>query len=477
VNVLFVASEMAPYAKTGGLADVAGALPAYLARAGHDVRVVVPLYDSIDTKKWKFETAVESLEIELGAHRYQMKIFRVGSSPPTYFLHCPALYARGKIYTSDKDEHRRFLALQLGALALCRRVGFAPDIVHAHDWQTSLLPLYLKTMFKGDPHFAKSRSLLTIHNLNYQGGFPAEAGYDTNLARVSHLFHQDLLKAGRINFLLQGILYADGVSTVSPTYAKEIQTTAHGAGLDGFLRARKTTVVGILNGVDYDEWSPERDRFIPHKFSAADLAGKERNKQALLTALGLPYAQHVPVMGIVSRLVGQKGFNLVGGVMPGLLRKHGFQLVVLGSGEPGLEEMFTKLQSVFPRQVCFYKGFKNDLAHLIEAGSDMFVMPSRYEPCGLNQMYSLRYGTVPIVHRTGGLADTVKQWSAKTGKGTGFTFDHHDDAGLRHGVVAALDAYRDRAQWSRLVQNGMAENFSWDVQGKLYELVYQRMRA
>ena len=476
MNVLFVASEMAPFAKTGGLADVMAALPAYLARAGHDVRVVIPLYDSVDTKKHTFEWVMD-LEVPLGQHRYQTKIFRVGTAPPVYFVHCPALFARGRLYTSDADEHRRFLTLSFAALLLCQRLDFAPDIVHAHDWQTALLPMIIKTLFARDRRFANTRSLLTIHNLMYQGSFPAAVGPETNLSSVAHLFHQDLLAAGRVNFLLQGILYADGVSTVSPTYAREIQGPELGAGMDEYLRARSSTVVGILNGVDYDEWSPERDRFIPNRFSASDLSGKEANKEALLTALGLPYLPGTPVLGIVSRLVGQKGFSLLGGVMPDLLRRHGFQLVVLGSGEPALEDMFARLQRAFPRQVCFYNGFKNDLAHLIEAGSDMFLMPSRYEPCGLNQLYSMRYGTVPIVHRTGGLADTVRQWDPRTGRGTGFAFEHHDDAGLRWAVQAALATYRNPAQWRRLIDNGMAIDFSWNVQGKLYELVYNRLTA
>jgi starch synthase len=472
VKILFVASEMAPYAKTGGLADVMAALPRQLHRAGHDVRVVLPLYDKIDTSKARFE-AIHDLEIPLGAHRYAAKLVRSGSEPPVWFIHCPALYARGALYTNDADEHRRFLALCFGALLACRRTGFAPDVVHGNDWQSALLPLILRELFRGrDPLFARTATLLTIHNLNYQGTFRASVLPDTNLAGAAHAFHQDQLRDGRVNFLLHGILYAGGVSTVSPTYAREIQTPEHGAGLDPFLRARTTTVVGILNGVDYDEWSPERDRHLAHRYSAAELGGKERNKEALLNALGLRYVPGVPVIGIVSRLAGQKGFHLLDQVMPDLLHRHGFQLVVLGSGEPHLEAMFTRFQQAFPRQVCFYKGFSEPLAHRIEAGADMFLMPSRYEPCGLNQMYSLRYGTVPIVHRTGGLADTVRPWNPRTGEGTGFAFEHHDAPGVRWGVEAALAAYRDTGAWRRLVQNGMAQDFSWGKQAKLYEQVY-----
>ena len=468
MNVLFVASEMAPFAKTGGLADVMGALPAYLCRAGHDARVVMPLYDRVDTSKAVFHAAFD-ITVTLGAHRYAMKVFRVDGPPTVYFLHCPALYARPSLYTQDADEHRRFLALQWASLQICERVGFMPHVIHAHDWQAALLPMIVKA------RKLPIKTLLTIHNLMYQGSFPVAVGPDTELGRVSHLFHQELMNAGRLNFLLQGILFADGVSTVSPTYAKEIQGETYGGGLDPYLRARSSTVVGILNGVDYDEWSPEKDRFTAVKYSAGDLAGKEQCKQQLLTALGLPYQPGVPVVGVVSRLVSQKGFKLFDPVMFELLRTTGFQLVVLGSGEAALEGMFHELQRQFPRQVCFYNGFKNDLAHLIEAGADMFCMPSVYEPCGLNQLYSLRYGTVPIVHKTGGLADTVEQWNPRTGQGTGFAFEKHDTAGLRWALEAALTTYRDKAQWARLVGNGMAKDFSWDAQGRLYELVYSRL--
>jgi starch synthase len=338
------------------------------------------------------------------------------------------------------------------------------------------LPLLLKVRFAWDRLFATTKTLLTIHNLNYQGVFAASVLPDTGLADSAHLFHQDQLREGRINFLLHGILYANGVTTVSPTYAREIQTPEHGAGLDGFLRARSSTVVGVLNGVDYDEWSPERDALIPFAFSAADLTGKAKNKEVLLQKLGLPHFADVPVIGIVSRLAGQKGFALVGDVMPDLLRRHGFQLVVLGSGENRFEELFTQLAQTFPRQVAFYRGFSNELAHLIEAGSDLFLMPSVYEPCGLNQMYSLRYGTVPIVHKIGGLADTVQLWDPRDGTGDGFPFATFDGTGLRWAIESALATFRDATSWRKLMANGMAKNFSWDVQGKMYVDLYGRLK-
>jgi starch synthase len=477
VNILYLTSEVARYAKTGGLADVSAALPQHLRRAGHDVRVFLPYYSRVDDKGATLEVVLRDIEIRLGGHRYEVAIVRAErpGDAPVHLVHCPALYHRASIYTGDPDEHLRFLVLTRAAFEACGRMQFAPDVVHANDWQTALAPLTRKVRYSWDRIFDRTRTLLAIHNLNYQGTFRAEILADTGLSDAAHLFHQDQLREGRINFLLHGILYADGVSTVSPTYAAEIQTAEHGANLDPFLRARSSTVVGILNGVDYAEWSPEQDALIPARYSATSLAGKATNKAALLARFGLPHVAHVPVIGIVSRLAGQKGFALLEDVVPGLLRRHGFQLVVLGSGEPRFEQLFAGLAAAFPRQVGFYRGFSNELAHLIEAGADMFLMPSRYEPCGLNQMYSLRYGTVPIVHKTGGLADTVQLWDPRDRTGTGIVFDHYTGDGLRWAIEAALATYRDAAAWRALVDNGMAANFSWDKQGKLYEELYRRL--
>jgi starch synthase len=478
VNILFVTSEVAPFAKTGGLADVSAALPRYLHRAGHDVRVFLPYYGTLKLPPdAELEVVARDVAIRLGGHLYGVAIVaaRRANEPTVYLVHCPALYHRASLYTSDPDEHLRFLVLVRAAIEACQRMQFSPDIAHCNDWQTGLLPLVLEARYAWDRLFKPTRTLLTIHNLNYQGMFSSDIVPDTGLADSRHLFHQDQLRAGRVNFLLHGILYANGISTVSPTYAREIQTEEHGAHLDPFLRTRSASVVGILNGVDYDEWSPEKDTRIPHRYTAADRAGKALDKAALCARFSLPHVDGVPVIGIVSRLAGQKGFALVGEVMAPLLRRHGFQLVVLGSGESRFERMFDELAGAFPRQVGFYRGFSDELAHLIEAGSDMFLMPSIYEPCGLNQMYSLRYGTVPIVHKTGGLADTVELWDPATKRGNGVVFDHHDARGLAWAIEAALSLYQDKAAWQRLVANGMAQDFSWSAQGKLYEELYARL--
>lgn len=471
MRILSVASEMVPYSKTGGLADVVGALPVYLRRFGHDIRVFTPLYDKVDTSSLDLELLLDSMSIPLGPDRYVVKVFRDRANPTAYLVHCPALYFRGSIYTNHEDEHRRYLVLCYTALYASQRMGFQPQVIHCHDWQGAMMPLIVNTQFRWDRLFQESRTLLTIHNLNYQGSFPSHIVPDLNLGSDTNLLHQDFLREGRVNFLLHGVMYADGISTVSPTYAKEIQTPRYGAGMDPFLRERSSRVVGILNGVDYEVWSPETDAFIDHHYSVDDLSGKEGNKKALLEAMGLPYVQGVPLIGIVSRMASQKGFDLLPAVMPALLRRGDVQLVVLGSGDRRIERIFRSLQARFPRQVCFYKGFSNPLAHLIEAGSDIFLMPSRYEPCGLNQLYSLRYGTVPVVHKTGGLADTIHLQEPTTG----FPFEHFDARGLYWGLSTALKTYQNRDRWRQIMINGMTRDYSWTNQSRMYETLFQRL--
>jgi starch synthase len=467
---------MVPYAKTGGLADVMGALPRYLAARGHDVRVFMPWYDRVAAAVPQVDVVLEALDVKVGPYEFRTRIVRDRANPIAWFVQCAALFERGYIYGGQGDEHRRFLVLSQAALMTCQRTAYAPDIIQCNDWQSAMIPLMLRSQFAWDTLFAESKTVLTIHNLNYQGGFDAVILPELNLGGREHLLHQEYLKNGRINFLLHGVIYADVITTVSPTYAREIQTEEHGSGMDPFLRARKSSIVGILNGVDYNEWSPEIDPHIAQRYDAANPGLKEINKQALLQQMGLPYVPGVPLAGIVSRLVSQKGFELVGEALPKILAGRELQLVVLGSGEPRLEEMFHGLQRSFPRQVSFYRGFSNPLAHRIEAGADMFLMPSRYEPCGLNQMYSLRYGTVPVVHATGGLADTVELWNPRTQSGTGVVFDHHDAAGLAWALNATMRIYRDRSAWRRLMHNGMTRDYSWARQAAIYEQLFERMR-
>jgi starch synthase len=481
VNILFLSSEVAPFAKTGGLGDVSAALPRALHKRGHDVRLFMPMYSRIEQNKYRFRSidSLRGLKVMFGPRQFEVSIFAAqmpGSNMEVFFVHCPQLYGRHAIYAHDGDEHLRFLVLCYAALESAQRMRFAPDVVHCNDWQTAMVPLLLKTRFAWDGSiFGKTKSVLTIHNLNYQGAFPANILPDTGLLRSQHLLHQDLLKAGRINFLLHGIMYATAVTTVSPTYAREIRTPEYGAGMEPFLRARESTVFGILNGVDYDDWSPQADKHIPQRYDVDDWAGKERNKLALLSRAHLPVLPGVPLLGIVSRLTGQKGFDLLPDALALGLREGKFQLVVQGSGEKRFERMFHQLRDKYPRQVRFQTAFDNPLAHWIQAGSDFFLMPSRYEPCGLTQMYALKYGTVPIVRKTGGLADTVSLWSPRTGTGTGIVFDDYDAKAVHWALEAAFNIYRDRPVYRRLQHNGMTQNFSWDHQVQKYEQLYSKL--
>lgn len=428
-RVCHVTSEIAPYAKTGGLADVSAALPEYQRRAGHDARVFSPLYASMDVESSALAPVdgLENLGIETGTRTYPYSVYETrtpGAGVPVYFIHCPRLYDRDGLYTSDPDEHVRFVVLQRAAIESCQRLGWSPHVFHCHDWQTSLVPLYLKTLYAWDALFRNSRSVLTIHNLGYQGIFPARAVQDTGLARVKKYLHQEDLKAGRIGFLKTGLLYADLLTAVSPTYAEEIQTPELGVGLDGILARRSGSVVGILNGVDTAIWNPSTDPNLAHRYSAKSLWRKEKNKAVLLQELGLTYRKGVPVVGMITRLTYQKGVDLLEDVLPEVLEAYEMRLVVLGNGDADHESFFRKLQARFPEKVRFWCGFNAKLAHRIEAGADLFLMPSLYEPCGLNQMYSRIYGTVPIVRKTGGLADTVELWDPDTEEGSGIVFDH-----------------------------------------------------
>ncbi len=479
LKICFAVSELSPLVKTGGLADVAAALPRQLRRLGHDVRVFVPLYSTADLRQRSIRRldAIGEVPIQQGRRTHRVSFHALdhdGDEAAAHLVDCPELFHRPLLYTTDPDEPQRFGLLCRAVIECCQRLGWAPDVFHCNDWHAALVPLLLRTSYEWDRLFRASRTLVAIHNLGYQGVFPAAAIDELGLGSWRDRFDQDELRAGRIGFLRTGLQHADMISTVSPTYAREIQGEEHGMGLAGLLRARGDRLVGILNGVDYDEWSPETDRFIPHRYSAGDLAGKARNKADLLATLRLDSAGDRPLAGIVSRLSAQKGFELAFDVLPELLAGDRIRLVVLGQGEARYEDFFEQLQHRFPGRACFHRGFSDELAHRIEAASDLILMPSRYEPCGLNQLFSLRYGTVPVVRKTGGLADTVEP-ADEGGGGTGFVFEHFTPDGLRWALGRALDAYRDRERWARLVRNGMARDFSWDNQAPRYVELYRRI--
>ncbi|MDX1403853.1 MAG: glycogen synthase [Woeseiaceae bacterium] len=480
IKICLASSEFAPFAKTGGLADVCAALSAYLHRQGHDVRVLLPLYRRIQQSDLEFSKlrGCQDIPIRLGSHNVRYSIDEAqlpDSSQRIYFLRCPALYDRDGIYGGGDDEHFRFILLSRAAIEVCQRLGFAPDVIHCHDWHTASIPLYLKTVYAWDRLFSRTRTVLTIHNIGYQGIFGAERVGDLGLNGGEHELHQDDLSAGKINLLKTGVLHADVLTTVSPTYAREIQSDEYGMGLQDLIRARRESTFGILNGVDYDDWDPQNDALIPHPYSAKNLAGKRENKKALMQELGLSGRIDKPLIGMVSRLTSQKGIDLIESVMPRVLRSRNFAFAVLGSGEPRYEEFFSRLQKNFRGRVCYYQGHNNKLAHWIEAGADMFLMPSLFEPCGLNQMYSLRYGTVPIVRATGGLADTVELFDPATGSGTGIVFRDYDEPALDWALNTALDLFQDRKTWSKIMKNGMSKDFSWERQGSHYVDLFRKI--
>jgi starch synthase len=474
LNICSIASEVVPFAKTGGLADVASALSRQLTARGHDVRLFMPFYAQIRREQLE-ATRVETLQglsVVIGSHEFLVDIWRAclpGSTTPVYLVESDALYARPRLYTNDADEHRRFLALTRAALESCRRMKFRPHIVHSHDWHAAIAPLWLRSNYKADPVFAGTRSVLTIHNIGYQGGFSAADAADLDLGADAYLLHQDDLKAGGINVLKHGILHADAVTTVSPTYAREITTPRYGMGMEQALAARGGAVRGILNGVDYQEWDPRRDRYLPIHFTPQEIVKKGELKRNFLLRQNLkPIHGRVPLFGIVSRLTPQKGFDLLIEALPRLLQNHDVRLAAVGNGDARYEKFFTGLAERNRSRVMFFAGYDEALAHWIEGASDIFLMPSQYEPCGLNQMYSLRYGTIPIVRRTGGLADSVQHFDPATGTGTGIVFNDFDLPAMNWALDTSLQWFADATVWDRLVQNAMRQDFSWETQANEY---------
>ena len=482
LTVCLLASEVAPLSKTGGLADVSAALTKYLHTAGHDVRLFTPLYSSVDRTHLSLAPlpGLQDLRLELGTHRYRFSVLK-GRLPrtttPVYLVDCPELFARPSLYTTEPDEYLRFLAFTRAVFAACQHMQWSPQILHCNDWHTAFAPLFLKASYDWDQLFRHTRSVLTIHNIGYQGPFSAAALGDLNLGAKTYLLHQDDLRAGTINPLKHGILYADAITTVSPTHAKEICTDQYGMGMQYALRTRGTALTGILNGVDYDEWDPRHDRFLPQHYDAHRLEVKAQFKRTFLSRLGMSSEPDVPLAGIISRLASQKGIDLMFESLPEVLRWRDLSFVALGSGEPQYERFLSELQDEFPGRVVFRRGYDEEFAHWIEAACDLFLMPSRYEPCGLNQMYSLRYGTVPIVRKTGGLADSVEPYDPHTRLGTGIVFNDYDSEGLEWALNTALDLYAEPLHWEQMVRNGMSRDFSWERQGGLYVELYEKLLA
>jgi len=466
VRVVFVAPEGVPFSKTGGLADVVGALPKALAKLGHKLEVVLPRYRM--TKPGKPESRMQSLTLPLSAGFKFASVQNAGiaGKVQTFLVECPSIFDRAGMYQERGEDYpdnaMRFAAFSLAALELMKRSATPPDIIHCHDWQTALVPIYLRNLYQDDDFFRNTSVVFTIHNVGYQGLFPPHILPQISLH--AGLFTLDFLEYyGKVNLQKGGIVFSDFITTVSQKYAEEIQTPEFGLGLEGVFRSRKECLRGILNGVDYDVWNPATDKLIPARYSPENMSGKAVCKKALLERMGVkqPVVER-PILGIVSRFAPQKGFDLIAEIAEQLAAMD-LYVVALGTGDPVYENLFQHMAATYPDKFLVEIGFDNALAHQIEAGSDMFLMPSRYEPGGLNQLYSLKYGTVPVVRATGGLDDTIVTFDGLSG--TGFKF-----------IEQAIAAYRQPEAWRQLVQNGMRQDFSWGRSAEKYLEIYQTLQ-
>ena len=466
LKILFVTPEVEPFVKVGGLADMVGALPKELAALGHDVRIVCPAYGSVK-RVGEWRARPDSLGVDVGRTAHWARTWETvlpGAAVPVYFLENNDFFGAPEVYDSPwgsrEDNDLRFAFLARGALALCQQLAWMPDVVHCHDWTTGLLPMMLNTTLRDTP-LGRAATVLTIHNLEHQGYSPARV---INFARLPWAdFHRDqLVVGGAVNLLKAGLFHATKLTTVSPTYARESKTPAGGFGLDPVLRFRAGDLVGIVNGIDDVSWNPACDKTLPANYSAADLTGKAACKAALQEHFGLEVNPRIPLFGVVSRLAGQKGLDLLADALPHVLERMKVQVVLLGSGEAALEGTFKWAMHAYRGRFGAHLGFDGKLARRIQAGCDFFLMPSRAEPCGLTQMYAMRYGTLPIVRATGGLVDTVENFAEGQGRGTGFVFHDATAAALLHTVGWACATYYDRpGEFAGLQQRAMAQDFSW----------------
>jgi starch synthase len=472
VRVAFLSSEAVPFAKTGGLGDVAGALPKALVGEGVDACIVHPLYDTTD-RRLLDELVFDNLEVEWFGQTRRLNVWLSrAAGAPAFLIDAPVYFSRGKIY-GEPDDHFRFAFFSRAALSLLGRLGRAPDVLHGNDWQCGFAVAWLWAGRMWGGFLARTRSLLSIHNLAYQGLFdPAD------LWRMGYRHGEEMnvfMSNGVASSLKAGLMTCDAISTVSRRYSFEIQGPEQGYGLDWLLRQRSDRLIGITNGVDYDVWNPQTDPHVGAHYSAEDLSGKRECKLQLLRSFGLPEEPDRPVIATISRLIAQKGYDLIKQAAGQILETGAF-FVALGSGEHEYESFLQALRDAAPRRVGVYKGFNEPLAHQIEAGADVFLMPSLYEPCGLNQMYSMRYGTVPVVRATGGLDDTVEQFNPLTGDGTGFKFEHYSAQALIDKIREALYWYTQAPAWRKIQQNGMRVDNSWQAAARKYVSVYHALQ-
>lgn len=486
LKILFVTSEVVPFVKTGGLADVSAALPQTLTEMGHEVRIVVPKYGAIDERKFKIHEVVrlKDIPVKIGDKEVTFSLrssFLIGPKARVqiyfldnieYFGSRPSLYVDPVTGTDYPDNDERFIVLARSVFELILKLGWVPDIIHGNDWQCGLIPAYLKTVYNSYPELAHIKTVFTVHNLAYQGFFPKSSFHKTGLPDELNS-EKGIEIYGRLNFMKSGLMYSDIITTVSERYSEEITKDEEtSAGLKHVLLKRKKDLHGILNGIDDKLWNPLSDHLIPKQFSFKTIEDKYENKKALAEKFGLNYNENIPVFAAISRLVDAKGFDLIAEIIHDMM-KMDIHFILLGTGEKKYHKLFEDIQAKYPGKFSCYLGFSDELAHLIEAGSDIFLMPSRYEPCGLNQMYSLIYGTVPLVHETGGLADTVVKFNEKEETGNGFVFKKYDSQELLKEIRRAVKIYQDRKLWTKIIRNGMKGDFSWLSSAKKYVDLYK----
>jgi len=476
LKVLILSAEMVPFAKTGGLADVTGALPKALARLGDDVRVVLPRYGRMDPDRFGMMEAVPLFQVPMDDASEPVSILRTDTVPgvPVYFVNSEKYFNREGIY-GYPDDGERFILYCRAALEMLRQLNWKPDIIHCNDWHTGIVPNWLKTSYKNDPFFADTATVFTIHNLQYQGLFGWRILEVAGIEEYGFLHHPQIGElADVVDLMARGIHFADVINTVSERYAQEVLTPEFGEKLDPLLRDRRDRLFGILNGVDFDEINPATDHYIAQNFDGEHLGARSANKLALQRDSNLPQDAPVPLIGMVSRLADQKGFDLLAGCFDSMMDCLPVQFVLLGTGDQHYHNVFSQYSQKYPGRVAIHLTFNAPLAQKIYAGSDMFLMPSRFEPCGLGQMISLRYGSIPIVRHTGGLADTIQDFDPRTRVGNGFSFERYNQIDLYTAVVRAVENYKHPDVWRLLQERGMRSDYSWTASARKYEDLYRQ---
>ncbi len=483
LKILYLSAECVPFAKTGGLADVAGALPKAIRTLGHDIRVMMPRYGRVEIEKFGLKQLLADLQVPMDERTEPATILAgsIGDGPdltPVYFVDSARYFDRQGIYMYP-DDAERFIFFSRAALETCKALGWQPDVIHCNEWHTALIPNWLKSVYQADPCYESIATVYTAHNLEYQGIFGQRILEIAGLADMGFIAHPDV--APDLNYVVdlmaRGLLFADVINTVSETYAREILTPEHGQRLDPVVRDRRDRLFGILNGIDTQLYDPATDPHIAAHFNLANLSARLANKAALQAEAKLPERSAVPLISVISRLTDQKGLDLIAAIADPMLKQTRCQFVVMGTGELRYHEMLNSLQARYPEQVAVFLTFNRPLEKRIYAGSDIFMMPSRFEPCGLNQMVAMRYGAVPVVHAVGGLADSVRDFSPETGEGDGFSFAEYDAMALFAAVVRATETYRHREVWRQLVRRCMANDFSWARSARAYVDLYERALA